>query len=233
MVRAVEVRDLRFAWARGAAPVLDIPELTIDPGERVFLRGPSGSGKTTLLNLLGGVSTPDAGTIRIDDTDLTAISGGARDRFRADRIGFVFQLFNLVPYLGLIENVALPCRFSPRRRASAVAAGGIEAEAKRLLARMGLDPGDVGRRAVSTLSVGQQQRVAAARALIGAPALIIADEPTSALDADVAAAFLELVLEEAGRAGATVLFVSHDDRLQGAFDRSIALAEVNRASVAA
>ena len=233
MAPAVEVNNLTFAWSKGAPPVLDIPELSIEAGERVFLRGPSGSGKTTLLNLLGGVTVPDKGTIRIDGHELTAMGGAARDRLRADRIGFVFQLFNLVPYLGLIENVALPCRFSSVRRAQAIAAGGIELEARRLLSRMGLELADVGRRAVSTLSVGQQQRVAAARALIGAPALIIADEPTSALDADVATAFLDLVLEEAGRAGATVLFVSHDDRLQAAFDRSLSLADINRAGVPA
>ena len=233
MASAVEVHGLRFSWSKNTSPVLDIPEFSIAEGERVFLRGPSGSGKTTLLNLLGGVTVPDAGTISVDGNELTAMGGSARDRFRADKIGFVFQLFNLVPYLDLIENVALPCRFSPARRSQAVAAGGIEAEAQRLLQRMGLDPSDLGRRAVSTLSVGQQQRVAAARAMIGAPALIIADEPTSALDADVAAAFLDLVLEEAGHAGATVLFVSHDDRLQSAFDRSISLTEINRAGVPA
>ncbi len=226
---AVEVADLRFAWSRREAPVLDIPALSVAHGETVFLQGPSGSGKTTLLNLLGGVTVPQSGTIQVAGQTISGLGGPRRDRLRADRIGFIFQLFNLVPYLGLIENVALPCRFSARRRANANDAGGTEAEAVRLLTRMGLDPADLAERPVAELSVGQQQRVAAARALIGGPDLIIADEPTSALDAAAAGAFLSLILGEAHSAGATVLFVSHDDRLTPSFDRVISLPEINRA----
>lgn len=228
MTLAIEVEDLQFSWDRRQPPVLEMAEFRVDAGERLFLKGPSGSGKTTLLNILGGVMVPQAGTVRVAGTELTALGSAARDRFRADRIGFVFQLFNLVPYLGLVENVALPCRFSARRRAEAESAGGIEAEAVRLLTRMGLDPAALGARPVATLSVGQQQRVAAARALIGSPALIVADEPTSALDEDVALAFLDLVLGEAAAAGATVLFVSHDARLEAAFDRTVALRDLTR-----
>ena len=225
---AIEVQDLRFSWDRDQPPVLDIKEFRVEAGERVFLRGPSGSGKTTLLNVLGGVTVPQTGVVRIAGTELSNLDGSARDRFRADNVGFIFQLFNLVPYLGLVENVALPCRFSALRRDNAEAAGGIEAEAERLLLRMGLDHAALGKRAVATLSVGQQQRVAAARALIGGPALIVADEPTSALDESVAVAFLELVLGEAAEVGATVLFVSHDARLEPAFDRTVALSDINK-----
>lgn len=224
---AIEVRDLGFGWVPGV-PVLDIPELAVMRGERVLLQGPSGAGKTTLLNLLGGVTVPGRGSVRIVGTDLSALGAAARDRFRADHIGFVFQLFNLVPYLGLVENVALPCRFSPRRRAAAEAAGGVEAEARRLLAAMGLDPEVLAGREVANLSVGQQQRVAAARALIGGPEVVIADEPTSALDDAAGAAFLELVMGEASAAGTTLLLVSHDARLADVLDRVIRLDQVNR-----
>lgn len=230
MSAAIDVTDLRFSWARTAGPVLEIPAFHVDAGERVFLKGPSGSGKTTLLNILGGVTVPDGGRVTVAGTEITALGGAARDRFRADHVGFVFQQFNLVPYLGLVENVTLPCRFSPARLARAEAAGGTDAEARRLMRHMGLDPDSLEAKTVATLSVGQQQRVAAARALIGQPALIIADEPTSALDADAGAAFLDLVLGEAARAAATVLFVSHDDRLETVFDRTVSLPEINRAT---
>ena len=228
MPAAIEIQDLRFAWGPDQPPALQIDAFRVETGERVFLKGPSGSGKTTLLNILGGVTVPQAGSVRVAGTQIATLGAPARDRFRADHIGFVFQLFNLLPYLGLIENVTLPCRFSARRRARALTAGGPEREARRLLARMGLSQDALGHRAVATLSVGQQQRVAAARALIGAPALIVADEPTSALDEDVAHAFLQLVLGEAAAAGATVLVVSHDARLEADFDRTVAMPDINR-----
>lgn len=225
---AIRIRDLAYAWEPGRT-VLDIAELDIAPGERVFLRGPSGSGKTTLLNLIGGVATPDRGTIEIGGTSLSALSAPRRDRLRADRIGFVFQLFNLIPYLDLVQNVALPCQFSAPRRARAAQSGGVEAEAHRLLRRLGLDDATIARKEVTALSVGQQQRVAAARALIGGPAVLIADEPTSALDEAAGRAFIELLLEEAAQSGASIVFVSHDARLAPAFDRSVALPAINRA----
>lgn len=228
---AITLTDLVFRWRAGADPVLDIPELTIPPGERIFLAGPSGSGKTTLLNLLGGVMHPERGRITLLGTEITALSGPARDRFRADHVGFVFQMFNLVPYLGLVENVTLPCRFSRVRRARA--GNDLDAEARRLLGRMGLDADRLAGRPVAELSVGQQQRVAAARALIGRPGLIIADEPTSAIDAAARTAFLDLLFAETAAAGATLVFVSHDEALAPLFDRTVALAEINRATVAA
>lgn len=226
----VELSGVRFAWTASAPPVIDIETLRVERGERVFLRGPSGSGKSTLLGLLGGVAVPQAGTVRVLGQDLGALGGAARDRFRADHIGFIFQMFNLIPYLSVVENVTLPCGFSPRRRAGAARAGlSVEAEALRLLEH--LDMGDAGllRRPVTALSVGQQQRVAAARALIGAPDLVIADEPTSSLDADRRAAFLDLLFRECARENAALIFVSHDAALAPLFDRSIAFATINRA----
>lgn len=227
---AIELNALRFRWTQGSPPVLDIDALSIAPGERVFLQGPSGSGKTTLLNLLGGVMRPESGRISILGTDITALSGTARDAFRARHVGFIFQQFNLVPYLGLIENVTLPCRFSADRRRAASANGPLDAEARRLLSAMQVDVDALGKRPVSTLSVGQQQRVAAARALIGTPGLIIADEPTSSIDADARHAFMQLLFDEVQRSEATLVFVSHDAGLAPLFDRTIELAEINRAA---
>lgn len=224
----IRLAELRFRWRSKGPLVLDIPEFAVAEGEKLFVKGPSGAGKTTLLNLLGGVVKPEAGAVSILGTDIAALGGGARDAFRADHIGFLFQMFNLVPYLPLIENVLLPCRFSARRRARA--GGRAEDEARRLLAHMGLDVDLLSSRPVSQLSQGEQQRVAAARALIGMPELVIADEPTSALDADTREAFLALLFEEVDRTGATLIFVSHDARLEPAFGRSLALAEINRAT---
>ncbi|MEX2453290.1 MAG: ABC transporter ATP-binding protein [Rhodospirillaceae bacterium] len=227
----IRLTDVKFRWQANARPVLDIRSFSVARGERVFLKGPSGSGKTTLLNLLGGVAVPEAGQVSVMDTNLAAMRGARRDAFRADHIGFIFQMFNLVPYLSLIDNVALPCRFSAARRRKAESSGmAVAAEARRLLARMGLDAESVGDRPVTELSVGQQQRVAAARSLIGAPELLIADEPTSALDAETRMAFLDLLFSETAAAGSTLLFVSHDSALEVRFDRVVALRDVNRAA---
>ncbi|MBM3566997.1 MAG: ABC transporter ATP-binding protein [Alphaproteobacteria bacterium] len=226
----VRLEGVKFRWRAGLPLVLDIPAFDVAKGERVFVKGPSGSGKTTLLNLLGGVVAPESGTLSIRGQDLGALSGADRDSFRADHVGFVFQMFNLIPYLSLIENVVLPCRFSPERRRRIAARGKTPgAEARRILAHLELDPDALAGRPVAELSVGQQQRVAAARALIGAPELVIADEPTSALDADTRRSFLDLLFREVADADATLIFVSHDGGLAQAFDRTVALADLNRA----
>jgi len=226
----VELSGVRFSWS-GALPfVIDIGSLRVARGERVFLRGPSGSGKSTLLSLLAGVITPSEGTLRVLERDIGALGSAARDRFRADHIGFIFQMFNLIPYLSVVENVCLPCGFSLRRRTHAAGGGGtVQAEAVRLLEHLDMGEADVLRRPVTELSVGQQQRVAAARALIGAPELVIADEPTSSLDADRRSAFLDLLFRECARERAALVFVSHDASLAPLFDRAIAFAEINRA----
>ena len=225
----VEIDRVRFAWKRGQHDVLDIARFALVAGERVFIEGPSGCGKSTLLSLIGGVTSPREGAVRILGTDISRMPSRHRDRFRADHVGFVFQMFNLVPYLSMIDNVTLPCRFSRRRRERASARTGTpEAEARRLLALLGLDRVDLLSRAVTDLSIGQQQRVAAARALIGAPELIVADEPTSALDEGTRGRFLELLSAQCGEAGASLLFASHDTRLGDAFDRRVSLRELNR-----
>jgi putative ABC transport system ATP-binding protein len=225
----VELRNLTYSWP-GQAPVLEIPELVIQAGERIFLSGPSGCGKSTLLGLIGGVLKADRGSLRVLGTELGTLGVWRRDAFRADHVGFIFQMFNLLPYLSLVDNAALPCRFSTTRRQRAAAASGTpEAEATRLLGRLGLAGDDMLNRKVTELSIGQQQRVAAARALIGRPDLVIADEPTSALDADARQDFLALLMAECSDAGSTIVFVSHDRALAGQFHRSLSLADLNRA----
>jgi putative ABC transport system ATP-binding protein len=192
----------------------------------VFVHGPSGSGKSTLLSLLAGVVVPRQGLLRLLGTETPRLAGAERDAFRADHLGIVFQMFNLVPYLSVLENVTLPCRFSARRRRQADARGGPEREAARLLDHLDLGAEARSRRAVTRLSVGEQQRVAAARALMGRPEIVLADEPTSSLDADRREAFLRLLFRECEGEGATLVFVSHDRALQGLFDRAIALADL-------
>lgn len=225
----LRLADLRFAWP-GQPPLLEIDAFELQPGERLFLRGPSGSGKSTLLGLIAGVLETDTGVIQVLGKDMTQLSGSQRDRMRADHLGVIFQMFNLVPYLSVVQNVVLPCRFSRRCLSEATSAGGAEMEAIRLLAGLGLDDEDLLKRKVTELSVGQQQRVAAARALIGNPSLVIADEPTSALDADSRDRFIRLLSEEAQKTGAALLFVSHDSGLAPLFDRSVDLAEINKAA---
>jgi putative ABC transport system ATP-binding protein len=227
----VELTGVRFAWTMAAAPVIDIEMLRITRGERIFLRGPSGSGKSTLLSLIAGVVAPRTGTVRVLGQDLGVLGGARRDSFRADHVGFIFQMFNLLPYLSVVENVTLPCGFSRMRRARI--AGRTDAEAVRLLRHLDMGSADLLRRPVTELSVGQQQRVAAARALIGAPELVIADEPTSALDADRRTAFIDLLFRECAQTQAALIFVSHDAGLVSLFDRAIELRDINRAEAPA
>ena len=227
---AIRLRGIRFGY-RPDSIVLDIASFDVAPGERVFLEGASGSGKSTLLGLVGGILVPSHGEVDVLGRAMAGLSGAGRDRLRAEHIGFVFQMFNLLPYLSVVDNVALPCRFSVRRAARAQErSGSVAGEARRLLGRLGLVDADVVARRVTELSIGQQQRVAAARALIGAPALVIADEPTSALDAGARVRFVDLLSEECAAAGSAVLFASHDPALATRFDRSLSMAALNVAA---
>lgn len=226
---AISVKELEFGWSK-TSPVLRIQSLEIARGERVFLKGPSGSGKSTLLGLVAGVIAAPPGSVSVLGSDLGTMSTARRDALRAEQIGVIFQMFNLVPYLSVLDNVVLPLTFSAARRKAARDAGRTErAEAERLLASLGLGDDAIKAREPSELSVGQQQRVAAARALIGSPDLILADEPTSALDQEAQSAFIELLLQECERRGSTLVFVSHDTGLSGKFDRTIDLATINEA----
>ena len=225
---AIRLADVAFGYG-ASPPVLALDEVLVAPGERVFIEGPSGCGKSTLLSLVGGVVAPSQGVVEILGEEISALPAAARDRFRAAHMGFVFQMFNLLPYLSVQDNVLLPCRFSKARAARAGnGRGALAEEAKRLLARLGLGEGFLQRSAAS-LSIGQQQRVAAARALIGRPALVIADEPTSALDADNRARFVQLLIDECTSANATVLFASHDPANAALFDRHLSMRTMNAA----
>jgi putative ABC transport system ATP-binding protein len=227
----IEAAALRYRWPGSREDCLAIDSLHLATGRSVFLHGPSGSGKSTLLGLLAGVLLPREGHISLLGRDWASLSGARRDAFRADHVGYIFQQFNLLPYLSVLDNVLLPCRFSALRRQRAEAAAGTaRAGAEALLQRVGLGAA-LWSRPAAQLSVGQQQRVAAARALIGQPELVIADEPTSALDAALRDSFMALLLQQCRGAGSTLVFVSHDERLAARFDDTLALAQVNRGAL--
>lgn len=223
---AIAIQSLQFAYDTGPR-VLDIPTLEIPRGSRVFLHGPSGCGKTTLLSILAGVLQATHGSVRVLDRDLVQMRGSQRDAFRAEHIGYVFQQFNLIPYLSAYDNIALPCRLDARRRAR-LGDIGIDAAIRDVAQQ--LDITELLTQQSTTLSVGQQQRVAAARALLAAPELVICDEPTSSLDTDRRDAFLALLTASVARANATLLFVSHDASLGARFDMQLSLPALNRAA---
>jgi len=226
----VDVRDVKFTWSSAASPVLSVEKFTVQFGERLFIEGPSGCGKSTLISLLAGVSKAISGSVSILGQNLNHMKGSERDAFRADHIGVIFQMFNLLPYLSVIENITLPCLFSKHRNQKIFkTAKSLEQEAIRILSRLEMGDAAVLKRPVTELSVGQQQRVAAARALIGRPELIIADEPTSSLDAANRKSFIKLLFEECDKNRSTLVFASHDSSLAPLFDRAISFAQINRA----
>ena len=225
---AIALRDISFTWPGQKAPTLALEQFEVQVREQVFISGPSGSGKSTLLALIGGITSAQSGSTTILGQALDKLPSSSRDRFRVDHIGFIFQQFNLIPYLSILDNVLLPCQFSAYRRKRTEAQGkDLLSAAQALLRSLDLAPA-LWSRAVTQLSIGQQQRVAAARALIGRPEIVIADEPTSALDSDRQQGFLDLIQHECRQAGASLVFVSHDQRLAERFDRCIALNDINR-----
>ena len=207
---------------RQAGFSLRVPNLSVGKGESVLLLGESGSGKSTLLSLICGTILPTSGVVQIAGQDIAKLSGGKRDRFRAEQIGVIFQQFNLLPFGTVGDNILLPLRFAPARRKRAKDA---TAQASSLCSALGL-PRSVLNSKATALSVGQQQRVAVARALIGQPPLIIADEPTSALDANSQAAFLDLLFAQTAAHDTSLLMVSHDPRLGERFDRVIRMEDI-------
>ena len=226
----VAMSGVRFAWP-GANPFsLTIEDFVLAKGARVLLLGPSGGGKSTFLSLLCGIVTPQTGHIEVLGTDLGTLPRGARDRFRAEHFGIIFQMFNLLPYGSAVDNVMLPLNFAAERFKKAAQNRPSAQEAERLLTRLGLSHSEIEGRTTATLSVGQQQRVAAARALIGRPEIIVADEPTSSLDRNRQVDFLELLFAETEAAGATLIMVSHDESLAGRFDSVRRLEDFSKAS---
>lgn len=221
MTSLLELNGLRYTWP-GSDEAIALPDISINKGEKVFLYGPSGSGKSTLLALIGGLIKPDSGQVVFAGSRLDQLKGSKKDRFRADHLGIIFQQFNLLPWLDVRANVALPCQFSKSR---ANRCGSVNQAIERLLMGMDLESALWSRRA-DALSVGQQQRVAAARALIGEPDLILADEPTSALDADRRQVFIGLLFKQTELNGSTLLFVSHEQDLAPRFDRTLSLDSV-------
>ena len=217
----LSLTHLQFHWPEQSRPVVDISHLEIAQGEQIFIYGPSGSGKSSLLSLLAGINVPSQGEVSLLGQPFSTLSAKKRDSFRADHIGYIFQNFNLISYLSPIENVMLATAFSKRRAMHATKQdGSIKQSAERLLTALEL-PQQNWNQSVMSLSIGQQQRVAAARALIGAPEIIIADEPTSALDTDNRERFISLLFQEAKKHHTSIVFVSHDLALAPLFTRSL------------
>jgi putative ABC transport system ATP-binding protein len=195
--------DVRFAWPGRGGFALAIPDFAVSKSERVLLIGPSGSGKSTFLSLLCGIVSPQVGRIEVLGTDIASLSGPARDRFRAEHFGIIFQMFNLLPYGTVLDNVILPLVFAASRRGRA---GAAQAAALRLLDRLGLGP------EFATRSPTNE--------------LIVADEPTSALDRNRQMAFLDVLFAQVADAGSTLIMVSHDQSLAPRFDRVVPLGEI-------
>lgn len=222
MKPSIELKDVNFSY-NDQNKILSNLNLSILKSEKVFIHGASGAGKSTLLNLIGGVLSPIEGSVEILDQDLSKLSVGKKDKFRGDNIGFVFQNFNLIPYLTIHENILLPLKVSKKRSKGIL--GEIDSEIKRIAKHLKIH--EFLDKRVTELSVGQQQRVAVARALVGNPEIIIADEPTSSLDEDVTDSFMQLLIEEQKSKKFTLVFVSHDKRLAKFFDREISLKSIN------
>lgn len=212
----IELNDVTFSYT---TKILDIKNISIAKGEKVFIYGPSGSGKTTLLSILCGTLTPDTGKVSLVETNINSLKQSNKDHFRGNHIGHIFQQFNLINYLSVKENILLPTVINNKRKQYEAQNQEFEKICQGLGIKELLD------KKVSELSVGQQQRVAVARAFIGGPEIIIADEPTSALDEDNKNKFIDELIKQSG--DKTIIFVSHDKTLQKHFDRSINLMEIN------
>ena len=220
---SISINNLSFAYAGSEGFGLQIPELTLSCGQTYLLLGQSGSGKTTLMSLLAGTLRPQGGALQLAGRDMADISPSQMDRFRGEHIGFIFQTLNLIPWLSARDNIALGLAFAPARRARLTADTQSEIEA--LVARLNIEADSLNKPA-GELSIGQQQRVAAARALIGAPDIILADEPSSALDEANTKDFFELLLSGLDRSRQTLLVVSHDTRISSFFDHVLSVDDI-------
>jgi ABC-type lipoprotein export system ATPase subunit len=217
----IEISDLRFNYS-GSEFALNIDQLLVESGETVAVVGPSGSGKTTLLNLIAGVMTADAGEIRVDDQSLSTLGDASRRAFRINSIGMVFQNFELLDYLPVLDNILLPLRIGAGLRVT----GDLRRRAEELAAELGI--GDKLRRYPEHLSQGERQRVAVSRALLLEPPLVLADEPTGNLDPTNKEVVLDLLLDYVSASGATLLTVTHDRELLSRFQRVLDFRELNQ-----
>lgn len=222
--KVIEIKNLEFSYPSGDR-VLAISEFQMNPGEKVFLYGPSGSGKTTFLEIISGILQASSGEVLVCGKQMHRLTTSQRDVVRALEMGYVFQSFNLIPYLSAEENIWLPFQLYPSRWDQRPKAE-TETFFNEMIHRLGIK--HFKNKKVTELSVGQQQRVAVARALLTRPQLLLADEPTSALDQDHREKFLNLIFEVSRAFSLSVLFVSHDQSLKRLFDRSVNLAELNR-----
>lgn len=218
----LEIRNLQKYYDEPSGNrllVLDIPQLDLAEGEQVVLRGESGGGKTTLLHIISGIVSADRGSIRLDGIELTSFSEATRDRIRADKMGYVFQTFNLLPAFTALENVRLGMTFARKK---------MNAErGKELLNKVGLS--DRMHYFPSQLSVGQQQRVAVARALANKPRLLLADEPTANVDPANQKRIIDLIKEVCREESVAILLVTHSDEIASRFERVERLELINRA----
>ncbi len=219
----INLANLRFSYPEQPnLLVLDIPSWSLSSGEHTLIHGLSGSGKSTLLNILNGLLSVVSGHVTVLGQDIDQMTNRQRDTFRANNVGYVFQQFNLIPYLDAIDNIQLASYFS-----KSVSKASLSKEIKILLQTLNIPEKDWSK-PIRKLSIGQQQRIAIARALINKPTLLIADEPTSSLDQENSDAFMQLLMSIVDKHEITLLFVSHDISLSHYFTRVESLSDINQ-----
>lgn len=215
----ITLRNLEVSYNQKSSFYLKINHLCFKKGDKVFIKGPSGAGKTTFLNVLTALHKTQKGQISILGKNIKQFSASQADSFRADHFGIIFQTFHLLPYLSVIENIILPCQFSKLKHQRVLKKfKSLEQAAMQLCKHLDLSD-DIFKTPISNLSIGQKQRVAIARSLIGQPEIILADEPSSALDDERKEQFIKLLLKECEIHEKTLIFVSHDQSLEGFFDK--------------
>jgi ABC-type lipoprotein export system ATPase subunit len=222
----LRIQGLKKTFAEpggGRLPVLDVPEFHLAAGEQAVLLGRSGCGKTTLLHVIAGISAPDSGRIEIDGTDIAGLTEAERDRVRAEKIGYIFQTFNLLPGFTALENVLLGMTFAQGRRD--------EKRARELLDRVGL--GHRLKHRPGTLSVGEQQRVAVARSLANRPRLLLADEPTASVDPKHQQNVIDLIRATCREESVSLFLVTHAPEVAAQFERVEHLEAFNRVAALA